>query len=119
MNRDDAVTMDTTRDGAIPVRLTLAGSMTIYEAAAQKGELLAALARAPALELDLGAVDEADTAGLQLLLLLRREAAAGGKPVRVVALSPTLLEVLDRYGLGSAFADLPASDPIPVAEGTP
>lgn len=114
-----AATMDTTREDAVRVRMALAGSMTIYEAAVQKGELLAALANAPALELDLGGVDEADTAGLQLLLLLRREAASGGKPVRVVALSPAIVEVLDRYGLASAFADLPASDPIHAAEGRP
>lgn len=110
-----ALTMDTAREDAAPVRISVAGSMTIYEAAAQKVELLAALDSAPALELDLGAVDEADTAGLQLLLLLRREAAAGGKPVRVVSVSPALAEVLDRYGLDSAFADLPATT---AAEGT-
>lgn len=119
MTRAAAMTMDTARGDAAPVRLSLAGSMTIYEAAAQKGELLAALASAPALELDLGGVDEADTAGLQLLLLLRREAASGGKPVRVLSLSPALVEVLDRYGLGSAFAELPAGDPIHAAEERP
>lgn len=111
-----AQTMDTAREDAAPVRISVVGSMTIYEAATQKGELLAALAGAPALELDLGGVDEADTAGLQLLLLLRREAAAGGKPVRVVSVSPALVEVLDRYGLDGAFADLPAPT---AAEGTP
>lgn len=114
-----AMTTDAAREAAAPVRVALAGSMTIYEAAAQKGELLAALAGAPALELDLGGVDEADTAGLQLLLLLAREAASDGKPVRVVSLSPALVEVLDRYGLASAFADLPAGDPVRAAEGRP
>lgn len=99
--------MDTTSGSGAATRISLSGSMTIYEAAAHKQELLAALAAAQALELDLGAVDEADTAGLQLLLLLRREAARGGKPLRVVGLSPALVEVLDSYGLGTAFADLP------------
>lgn len=105
--------------GTAPARISLSGGMTIYEAAAHKSELLAALAGAQALELDLGAVDEADTAGLQLLLLLRREGARAGKPVRVVSLSPALLEVLDRYGLASAFAHLPTSEPSPAAEGKP
>lgn len=119
MTRAAAMTMDTAREDAAPVRMSLAGTMTIYEAAAQKVQLLAALAAAPALELDLGGVEEADTAGLQLLLLLRREAASSGKPVRAVSLSPALVEVLDRYGLGSTFADLRASDPIHAAEGRP
>lgn len=100
MNASQAATMD-----AAPARISLAGSMTIYEAAAQKAELLAALAGASALELELGQVDEADTAGLQLLLLLRREGARAGKPVRVLSLGPALVEALARYGLDTAFAD--------------
>jgi anti-anti-sigma regulatory factor len=47
--------------------------MTIYQAQAQKEQLLAALAATEHLELDLSAVTEMDTAGLQLLLLLKRE----------------------------------------------
>jgi len=97
----------TTRDGGTPVRVTVEGSMTIYEAAEHKSELLAALGDATALELDLGEVDEADTAGLQLLLLARREAAHAGKTLRVVRLGPALAEVLDRWGLRGAFADPP------------
>ncbi|WP_202883283.1 STAS domain-containing protein [Ramlibacter lithotrophicus] len=100
MNADRATAMDDA-----PARISLAGSMTIYEAPAQKAQLLAALAGAAALDLDLAQVDEADTAGLQLLLLLRREGARAGKPVRVLGLGPALLDVLDRYGLGTAFAD--------------
>lgn len=102
-----AATMPTTPEGAVPVRIDVSGAMTIYEAAEQKARLLAALAAASALELDLGEVDEADTAGLQLLLLLRREGARAGKPVRVLRLSPAVTEVLERYGLDTGSSDLP------------
>lgn len=96
-----------THELAAPVRIDVSGGMTIYEAAEHKARMLAALAGASALELDLGAVDEADTAGLQLLLLLRREGARAGKPVRVLRLSPAVADVLRRYGLDSGFSDLP------------
>ncbi len=95
------------RDGNGSVRITVDGSMTIYEAAEHKAALLGAMADAAALEFDLGAVDEADTAGLQLLLLARREADRAGRPLRIASLSPVLAEVLERYGLQGAFAVSP------------
>lgn len=97
----------TTHDSGAPVRITVEGSMTIYEAAEHKAELLAVLGDATVLELNLGEVDEADTAGLQLLLLARREAARAGKTLRVVRLGPALAEVLDRWGLRGDFTDAP------------
>lgn len=101
------MSMHSTHEGAAPVRIDVSGGMTIYEAAEHKVRLLAALDAASALELDLGEVDEADTAGLQLLLLLRREGARAGKPVRVLRLSPAVADVLQRYGLDAGFASLP------------
>ena len=61
-------------------RLALRDDMTIYQAQAQKEQLLAALAATPHLELDLSGVGEMDTAGLQLLLLLKREGVQQGDP---------------------------------------
>ena len=61
---------------------------------------LAELAKATAkltadrLELDLSRVDEIDSAGLQLLLLLRREAQAQGKPFGVGARSAAVDDLL-------------------------
>jgi anti-sigma B factor antagonist len=92
------------------IRLTVEGPMTIYEASENKNELLEALADGGGLEIDLSNVDEIDTAGLQLLVLTQREGRKAGKPVRFVAQSAALFEVLDRYGLGSRFDD-PAAPP--------
>ena len=108
MTPKQAMTIHTTRDGSAMVRVTVVGSMTIYEAAEHKAELLAALADAAELEVDLGGVDEADTAGLQLLLLTRREADRAGQPLRIASLSPVMSEVLQRYGLQAAFAVSPS-----------
>jgi anti-anti-sigma regulatory factor len=84
-------------------RVTLDGALTVYEAVDAKRELLHALAASAELEVDANGLDEIDTAGLQLLLLLRREALRAAKPVRLAGASQALAEVLDRYGLAAPF----------------
>ncbi|MFN8075579.1 MAG: STAS domain-containing protein [Kineosporiaceae bacterium] len=77
--------------------LVLAGDVTIAEAEAVLDDVRRACARlAPAavLDLDLAAVTELDTAGLQLLLLAARETALSGGGVRVVAASDAVRRVL-------------------------
>lgn len=86
-------------------RIAVEGDLTIYSAAADKEALLAALEAAPALEIDLSRVDEMDTAGLQLLVLVKREAARRGKAMRLVAHSAAALGVLDTYNLVGYFGD--------------
>lgn len=81
------------------------GSMSIYDAAQQKPVFLGILQKHPHLEIDLSEVDEMDTAGLQLLLLLKRTAAKTGKSISLVAHSPASLDVIDRYNLGGYFGD--------------
>jgi len=81
------------------------GSMTIYEAAADKPALLGALAEATEMEIDLSSVVEMDTAGLQLLILVKRESLRAGKPVRLTGHSEASLDVLDRYNLTGYFGD--------------
>jgi anti-anti-sigma factor len=92
------------------LRLAVEGAMTIYEAIANKNDLLEALDGAGGLEIDLSAVDEIDTAGLQLLVMACREGRTAGKPVRLVCGSEAVSEVFDRYGLRSHFDDGAAAD---------
>lgn len=88
--------------------LNLRGGLTIFQAAERKPELLHLLGLAEhSVALDLSAVDELDTAGIQLLLLVRREAARRGLPVEVVAYSPAVLASFDLLQLHALF--LPAS----------
>lgn len=86
-------------------RVIVEGSMTIYEAAGDKSVLLGALARVKEAAIDLSSVREMDTAGLQILVLARRESLKAGKTLKLVAHSPAALDVLERYGLGSYFGD--------------
>lgn len=86
-------------------RVVVQGNMTIYEAAADKQALLGALADATEMELDLSSVVEMDTAGLQLLILVKRESLKSGKALRLTGHSEASLDVLDRYNLAGYFGD--------------
>lgn len=85
--------------------LAITEDMTIYNAAAQKQRLLEALGTAERIELDLSAVGEIDTAGFQLLVLIKREARRLDKEAQIVAHSEAVREVLDFYNMAAAFGD--------------
>jgi anti-anti-sigma factor len=91
------------QDGTLR-RLHIAGDMNIYTAAELKRQLLDALAAAEKLEVHLAQVSELDTAGLQQLLLARREAIRLGKRLRLVELSAAIREVLALCHLHAYFA---------------
>lgn len=86
-------------------RLSIVEDMTIYHAADQKQILVEALAGCEELELDLSAVSEIDTAGFQLLVLIKREAARLGKRAGIVAHSPAVSEVVDFFNMAAHFGD--------------
>lgn len=86
-------------------RLVFAEDMTIYNALDQKQRLIAALESNRPLELDLSQVAEIDTAGLQLLILAKREAARLDKAMSIIAHSPAVRQTLDFCQLGAFFGD--------------
>ncbi|QPK62443.1 STAS domain-containing protein [Methylomonas sp. LL1] len=85
--------------------LAIDGELTIFTAAKRKPHLLEFLKSADELELNLAAVTEIDTAGLQLLILLKREAARAGKSLSFVMHSNAVLETLELANLTSSFGD--------------
>ena len=86
-------------------RITLGEDMTIYHAAIQKKALIDALHARARLEIDLSAVGEIDTAGFQLLVLVKREAQRLGKQAHIVAHSEAVRELLDFYNMAAEFGD--------------
>lgn len=86
-------------------RLRIEDDLSIYRAAALKGPLLDPLGRASEIEVDLSQVAEMDSAGLQLLVLLKREAAAAGKRVGFSGHSPSVIRLLDLYNMAGYFGD--------------
>ncbi|MDH4215592.1 MAG: STAS domain-containing protein [Gallionella sp.] len=79
--------------------------MTISNAAALKNELMKHIAKPCEREIDLTEVSEMDTAGIQLLLLAKREAIRQNKPLRLTNHSNAVLGVIDTYNLAAYFGD--------------
>jgi anti-anti-sigma factor len=88
--------------------LKLSGEMTILDAAQIKSALLQSLGGAEKLDIDLSGITEVDTTGVQLMLMLQREARRHDKAVSWSGHSPTVTRVLDLLNLGRAL-DAPAS----------
>lgn len=86
-------------------RISLQEDLTIYQALEQKQLLLNALNGADELELDLAQVAEIDTAGLQLLILAKREAQHAGKKLTIVAHSQSVRAVIDFCNLAATLGD--------------
>lgn len=86
-------------------RIGVDGEMTIYAAAQAKESLLSAMASCEEIEMNLAHVSEIDAAGLQLLALVKREAAESNKPLHFVAHSKAVLDMLDLCNLAGVFGD--------------
>lgn len=94
-------------------RLALIEDLTIYHAVEQKQRLLDALASADELEVDLSQVSDIDTTGLQLLILLKKEAQTAGKLIVFVAHSQAVRAVIDFCNLATDLGDplvIPAAE---------
>ncbi|WP_407309137.1 lipid asymmetry maintenance protein MlaB [Pseudomonas sp. nanlin1] len=74
--------------------LAVDGEMSIYTAAELKGELLGWLEPATQTRLDLAQVSEIDAAGVQLLLLIRRQVLAAGQSLTLIECSPAVRDTL-------------------------
>lgn len=84
----------------------IAGPLSIYNVFEHKHRLLDDLKRSAVLELDLGEVDEFDSAGFQLLMLLKRESLQGARGLRLVALSECVRQMLDFYRMSAFLGDV-------------
>jgi anti-anti-sigma factor len=86
-------------------RLKLEGEMTIYNAAEMKASLTDTLHKCQEMEIDVSKVSEMDTAGVQILLLTKREAGNHNKSLRVVNHSDAVLELFNLYHVAEYFGD--------------
>ena len=83
--------------------LAVSGEMTIYHAAELKAPLLTAFDGSGNAVLDLSQVSEADSAGLQLMLMMRDEASRRGGKVLLDGASPAVREVMDTARVADCF----------------
>lgn len=83
----------------------ISGELTIYTAATEKQHLQEFLETGDDLELNLSQVSEMDSAGLQVLILMKQEAARRNKKLRYSMHSKVVLEVLEMCNLTATFGD--------------
>lgn len=86
-------------------RLAITQDLSIYSAQAVRAALLEALKVGDVLELDLSHVGEMDSAGLQLLIMAKRESERLGRVMRIVAHSPAVRQTIDFCSLAAYFGD--------------
>jgi len=88
------------------MQLSIKDDMTIYNAESLKETLLGFChPGTKELQIDLSAVAEIDSAGLQLLLLLKAEAQKRGFVLRLLRHSEAVIEVFELLKLGMYFGD--------------
>ena len=87
------------------LRVRLEGEFTIFQASEYKQPLLDCVHKAPELEVDLAWVEEIDTAGVQLMLLLKREAVRLGHEVVFSHHSHAVLDVINLLHLTGPLGD--------------
>lgn len=85
--------------------LRIEGEMTIYRAAELKLTLLASLDQTEDLEINLSAVTELDSAGVQILMLTKKQAVLKRQKLRLIAHSCAVLEVFELLKLAAYFGD--------------
>jgi anti-anti-sigma factor len=83
--------------------LCIEGEMTIYQATELKQSLLAFLEQGDQLEIDLSAVTEIDTAGVQLLIAAGKTAEARQKRLRLARPSAAVADVFALFCLDAGF----------------
>ncbi|MBM9484741.1 STAS domain-containing protein [Pseudomonas sp. ICBG1301] len=83
-------------------RLGIDGELTIYTVAELAAALLPRIGAAPRLEIDLSQVTEIDGAGLQLLAVIKREAAGNGTDLSLAGQSQAVTSTFQLCG-GAIF----------------
>lgn len=87
------------------VQLAIQNEMTIYTVLEQKGELSTFLNTVNEMQIDLAQVTEIDSAGLQLLMFLKREVLAREISFSLTQHSQAVVDVLELLNLSKHFGD--------------
>jgi len=86
-------------------RVDIQGELSIFAAAELRQRLLDALDTAAEVEVDLSQVGEMDSAGVQLMVAAKREAAARNKVLRFSGHSATVFDILELCDLSGHLGD--------------
>ena len=86
-------------------RVHIGGEMTIYDAAELKEKLMGVMEDSRPLELNLSKVTELDSAGVQLLMLVKKEREKQNCSLSLSNHSDEVLNVFELLGLATHFKD--------------
>ena len=86
-------------------RLAITGELTIYTAAELRQQLLDALATGQEVDVDLSQVSEIDSAGMQLMVAAKREAAGRNQLLHFTNHSQAVFDVLELCKLSGHLGD--------------
>lgn len=86
-------------------QLAIQDEMTIYTALEQKKALLGYLKNSKELQIDLSGVSEIDSAGLQILMFIKRETVNRDIKLSLTQHSQAVVEVLELLNLSKHFGD--------------
>ena len=81
------------------------GEMSVFTALAVRQQLLDAFEQPGDVEVDLGAVSEVDSAGIQLLIAAKREAALHARALRFTGHSRAVFDLLELYDVAGQLGD--------------
>jgi anti-anti-sigma factor len=84
-------------------KLTIEDDMTIYSINEIKSAISHEIELYQKFELDLRSVEEIDTAGIQLILALRRELISKSKEFKISAVSDVVTKLFKSYSINSLF----------------
>lgn len=98
-----AIELKTPKKGVI--HLAIRDEMSIYTVREQQKQLAAYLKSAQEVQIDLGGVTEIDSAGVQLLMYLKREADSHRVKLSLTQHSEPVVEALELLNLSKHFGD--------------
>ena len=86
-------------------RIEIKGELSIFSAASLRQQMLDALEQDGDVEVDLSAVSEMDSAGMQLMIAAKREAALRNRSLRFTGHSRAVFETLELCDIGGHLGD--------------
>lgn len=86
-------------------RIEIIGDLNIFNAAEQRQRLLDAIGTGNEVEVDLTHVSEIDSAGVQLMVAAKREAAAKNGSLRFTGHSEAVFDILELCDLAGHLGD--------------
>jgi anti-sigma B factor antagonist len=99
-------------------RIAVEGELSIFKVADLRQRLLEAISDGTEVDVDLSHVSEIDSAGIQLLVAAKREAATRSKLLHFTGYSPAVSDIIELCNLAGHFGEPATNQQQPEKEPT-